>query len=186
MPPEVLESRPIYRGKVFSLRQDHIRLAGGKEARLDIIDHPASVTILPVDEGGDIWFVRQYRHAAAANLLELPAGTSDPGEDPRACALRECREEVGMSPGRLTAIGECWLVPGYATEYMYFFLAEDLSPMPLEQDEDEEIEVLRLSRAEAMAMAARGELKDAKTMVGLFLLANRPPQVSGSSGAPEA
>jgi ADP-ribose pyrophosphatase len=107
------------------------------------------------------------------DLLELPAGTSEPGEDPRVCALRECREEVGMSPGRLTPIGECWLVPGYATEYMHFFLAEDLTPMPLAPDEDEEIEVLRISRDGAMAMAARGELKDAKTMVGLFLLATR-------------
>jgi ADP-ribose pyrophosphatase len=173
MPPEVLDSRHVYRGKVFSVRQDRIRLAGGKQARLDIIDHPASVTIIPVDDGGDIWFVRQYRHAAGVDLLELPAGTSDPGEDPRDCALRECREEVGMSPGRLTLIGECWLAPGYANEYMFFFLAEDLSPMPLAPDEDEEIEALRLSRDEAMAMAARGELKDAKTMVGLFLLANR-------------
>jgi ADP-ribose pyrophosphatase len=173
MPAEVLESRHVYQGKVFSVRRDHIRLTGGKEARLDIIDHPASVTILPVDDQGNIWFVRQYRHAAGVDLLELPAGTSEPGEDPRVCALRECREEVGMSPGRLTPIGECWLVPGYATEYMHFFLAEDLTPMPLAPDEDEEIEVLRISRDGAMAMAARGELKDAKTMVGLFLLATR-------------
>jgi ADP-ribose pyrophosphatase len=173
MPAQVIESVPVYRGKVFSVRRDHIRLSGGKEAHLDIIDHPASVTIIPVGSSGEISFVRQYRHAAGGDLLELPAGTSDPGEDPKACALRECREEVGMSPGRLTLIGECWLVPGYATEYMHFYLAEDLTPMPLPQDEDEEIQVQRLSRQEAMALASRGEIRDAKTLVGLFLLSSR-------------
>ena len=78
-----------------------------------------------------------------------------------------------MAPGRLTLIGECWLVPGYATEYMYFYIAEDLAPAPLPPDEDEEIQAVRLSRDEAASMAARGELRDAKSIVGLFLLMSR-------------
>jgi ADP-ribose pyrophosphatase len=173
MPPEVVERRSIYQGKVFSVRHDRIRLDSGREAHIDIVDHPASVTIIPVDAQGRIWFVRQYRHAAGGKLLELPAGTVDKGEDPLACAERECREEVGMAPGRLTLIGECWLVPGYATEYMYFYLAEDLAPAPLAPDEDEEIEALHLSRDDAAALIKRGELMDAKSIVGLFLLTSR-------------
>ena len=173
MPPEVIDRRAVYQGKVFSVRQDRVRLANGKETQLDIIDHPASVTIVPVDGRGGIWFVRQYRHAAEGELLELPAGTLNAGEDPQACAERECREEVGMAPGRLTLIGECWLVPGYATEYMYFYLAEDLAPAPLTPDEDEEIQAVLMTQEEAKALAARGELRDAKSIVGLFLLLNR-------------
>jgi len=176
MPPQVLSSRPVFQGKVFSVRQDRIRLASGKEAQLDVIDHPASVTIIPSDGYGGIWFVRQYRHAAAGELLELPAGTLNPGEEPIACARRECREEVGMSPGRLTLIGECWLVPGYATEYMYFYLAEDLSQSPLAPDEDEEIQPVRMTLDEARGLASRGEIRDAKTLVGIFLLLNRGPR----------
>jgi ADP-ribose pyrophosphatase len=174
MPAEVISRRPLYQGKVFSVRQDRIRLPSGKEAQLDIIDHPASVTIIPSDGRGGLWFVRQYRHAAEGELLELPAGTLNPGESPLACAERECREEVGMAPGRLTLVGECWLVPGYATEYMYFYLAEDLTQAPLAPDEDEDIQVVHMSLEEAKTMAARGDLPDAKSIVGLFLMLNRP------------
>jgi ADP-ribose pyrophosphatase len=176
MPLEVLDSRPVFRGKVFTVRQDRIRLASGKEAQLEVIDHPGSVTVIPSDGRGGIWFVRQYRHAAKSEILELPAGTLNPGEEPLACARRECREEVGLAPGRLTLLGECWLVPGYATEYMYFYLAEDLTKAPLAPDEDEELQALRLTREEASALAARGEIRDAKTMVGLFLLESREDQ----------
>jgi ADP-ribose pyrophosphatase len=175
MPPEVLDSCPVFRGKVFSVRRDRIRLASGKEAQLEVIDHPASVTVIPSDGRGGIWFVRQYRHPTRGELLELPAGTLNPGEEPLECARRECREEVGLAPGRLTLLGECWLAPGYATEYMYFYLAEDLAASPLAPDEDEELQPLRLTREEAAALAARGEIRDAKTIVGLHLLSLQVP-----------
>jgi ADP-ribose pyrophosphatase len=167
---KVIRSETIYRGKVFSLRHDEIRLPEGHLARLDVVDHPASVTLVPVDDEGCVWFVRQYRHPAGEDLLELPAGTLDPGENPLACAVRECREEIGMSPGRLSPIGECFLAPGYTTEFMYFYLAEDLTPSPLAPDEDEDLHIVRLTRAQADDLVAGKSLRDAKTLLGLLLL----------------
>ena len=117
--------------------------------------------------------VRQYRHSAGQVLLELPAGTLEPGEDPRACAERECREEIGMAPGRLTPLGECFLAPGYSTEYMYFYLAEDLSPAPLEADQDEDLRVERVPTAALAGRVSLGELRDAKSLAALYLARER-------------
>lgn len=170
---EVIHSDTVYKGRVFSLHHDQVRLPGGQLAHLDVIDHPASITLVPLDEKGRIWFVRQYRHPAGQDLLELPAGTLDPGEDPLTCAVRECREEIGMSPGRLSPIGECFLAPGYTTEFMHFYLAEDLTPAPLAPDEDEDLQVVHLTRTQAQDLVAGGSLRDAKTLLGLLLLDQR-------------
>jgi ADP-ribose pyrophosphatase len=166
---ETIETETIYTGRVFSLRRDRVRMPGGKEARLDIIDHPPAVTLLPVDDQGQILFVRQYRHAAGKELLELPAGVMEAGETPEACAHREIREETGMSAGSLQPIGEFLEVPGYSTEYMYVYLARDLKANPLPGDEDEFISVERYPIARAYHMAHSGEIVDAKTLASLLL-----------------
>jgi ADP-ribose pyrophosphatase len=104
-------------------------------------------------------------------LLELPAGTLDPGEDPEACAVRECREETGMSPGRITRLGGFFVAPGYSTEFIHLYLAEDLKPAPLTPDEDEDLSVERLTLDRAHDLARSGELRDAKSLAGLALWA---------------
>ncbi|MEW6568325.1 MAG: NUDIX hydrolase [Chloroflexota bacterium] len=166
---EVVHSEKVYEGRAFGVRRDEVRLATGRVAHIDIIEHVPSVTLIPVDAQGQVWFVRQYRHPTGETLLELPAGTLSSEEDPEACARRECREEIGMAPGRLTLLGSCYLAPGYSTEYMYFYLAEDLVPSPLSPDEDEVLKVERLTVARAYEMAAGGALRDAKSIVGLHL-----------------
>ena len=93
---ETIHSQPMYQGRAFSVRQDRVRLPNGAETKLDIVEHIGAVTILPVDADGNIWFVRQYRHAIGIEILELPAGTLEPGETPEVCADRETREEIGM------------------------------------------------------------------------------------------
>jgi ADP-ribose pyrophosphatase len=93
----------------------------------------------------------------------------EPGESPEACAERECREEIGMAPGRLERIGECFLAPGYSTEYMYFFLATGLRPAPLAGDIDEEISIERVSTGQLADLVGSGDLKDAKSLAALYL-----------------
>jgi len=127
------------------------------------------VALLPVGQDGLIWFVRQYRHPAGKRLLELPAGTLEPGEPPEECARRECREEIGMAPGRLERLGGFYLAPGYSTEYLHVFLAADLQPSPLPGDEDEQLEIERLGLEQALRRMRRGEIEDAKSLAALLL-----------------
>jgi ADP-ribose pyrophosphatase len=164
-----LDSETVYRGRAFSVRRDRVRFPNGYASELDIVDHPGAVTLVPIDDRGRVWMVRQYRHSAGQILLELPAGTLEPGEDPRVCAARECREEIGMAPSQLIPLGEAFLAPGYSTEYMYFYLATGLTPAPLEADQDEELAVEPIAAGAVDERIASGDLRDAKTLAALYL-----------------
>jgi ADP-ribose pyrophosphatase len=166
---QTLKSEHVYRGKVFDVRRDEVSLPNGRTTSLDIVDHAGAVTILPVDSQGNIWFVRQYRHPAGVEILELPAGVLEDGEDPLTCAQREIQEEIGMAAGSLKKLGEFYLAPGYSTEYMHVYLAEDLAESSLTQDEDEFLTVVKLSLPEALSATRTGEIQDAKTLAGLYL-----------------
>jgi ADP-ribose pyrophosphatase len=166
---ELLKSEIVYPGHAFTIRRDTLRLPDGREARFDIVEHVGSVIILPLDTNGQMLFVRQYRHAAGLDLLELPAGTLDEGETPLECASREIREETGMAAGNLEPLGGFYLAPGYSTEYMYVYLATDLRYNPLEADADEFLSVERVPLAEALAMFERGDIQDAKSLAAILL-----------------
>jgi len=166
---ETTQSEAVFHGKVFDVRKDRVRMPDGKLVDLDIVEHNRSVSMVPLDERGRIWFVRQYRHPAGRELLELPAGVIEEDEPPIESAQREIREEIGMAAGSLEEIGRFYLAPGYSTEYMYVYLATKLSAAPLEQDEDEFITLEKIPLEEAMQMAAEGEFEDAKTLAALLL-----------------
>lgn len=166
---KVRRGEPVFQGKAFAVRMDEIERSDGVVQRIEIVDHPGAVTLVPMDAEGRVLFVRQYRHASGKTLLELPAGTLEPGENPAACAARECQEEVGMAPRRLTGLGGFFLAPGYSTEYIHLFLAEDLIHSPLDPDADEDIQVVPLTPAEIDRVVAEGELEDAKSLAGLEL-----------------
>ena len=166
---ELVKSKIVYPGRAFTIRRDTMRLPDGREARLDIVEHIGSVVILPLDENGNILFVRQYRHAAGQELLELPAGTLDEDEEPVACAHREIREETGMAAGRLESLGGFYLAPGYSTEYMHVYLATELHPDPLEADADEFLSVEAIPMGSALAMARRAEIPDAKSLAAILM-----------------
>jgi ADP-ribose pyrophosphatase len=177
---EVLGSQVPFDGKAIRVRVDQLRHSSGREMRYELIEHVGSVVMIPLDEQDQVWFVRQYRHPVGQRMLELPAGTLDHDEKPVDCAVRECREEIGMSPARMTDLGGCYLAPGYSNEYARFFLAEDLSPDPLEMEADEDIIVEKLSLREVKGMVSRGEINDAKTIVGISLvLAHRGDGFAG-------
>ena len=166
---KVKDSETQYKGRVFSVRRDEVELPDGKTAHLDIVEHNPSVSLLPLDDQGRIWFVRQYRHPAGEELLELPAGVIEPGESPEACARREIREEIEMAAEKIEKLGEFYLAPGYSTEYMYAYLATGLKKDPLQRDEDEFLAVEKIPAQKALDMAAAGELKDVKSLAVLFL-----------------
>jgi ADP-ribose pyrophosphatase len=169
MPFELLKTETAYHGRAFTIRRDTLRLPDGHETRLDIVEHVGSVVIIPLDDQGNLLFVRQYRHATGLDLLELPAGTLNEGELPAACAHRELREETGMASGHMQDLGGFFLAPGYSTEYMHVYLATVLHPDPLDADADEFLSVEKIPLSRALAAARGGEIPDAKTLAALLL-----------------
>lgn len=173
MPFELISSEVVYPGRAFTIRCDRLRLPDGRKINLDIVEHVGSVVIVPLDEHGNILFVRQYRHAAGLDLLELPAGTLDGNEKPEACAHRELREETGKAAKVLEKLGGFFLAPGYSTEYMSVYLATGLYDAPLQADADEFLQVELIPLNEALDMAASGSMPDAKTLAAFSLVRMR-------------
>jgi len=169
MPFEFIKSKPVFQGRAFKIRRDSLKMPDGRQTKLDIVEHNGSVVIIPMDEKGNLLFVRQYRHAAGMDLLELPAGTRESDEPHEACAAREIREETGMEAGKLERIGSFYLAPGYSTEFMVVFLATGLIHNPLNPDEDEFLQLEKIPIKKAIEMAERGEIPDAKSLAALFL-----------------
>lgn len=167
---ELLRSETLLQGRVFRIRRDHLKTPDGRETKFEIIEHGGSVIVIPVDEHGDVYFVRQYRHAAGKYLLELPAGTRDGDEPYRDCAAREIREETGMEAGNLQKVGEFFLAPGYSSEFMEVYLATGLKHNPLEADDDEFLSVEKYPVKQAIEMAERGDMPDAKSLAALLMV----------------
>jgi ADP-ribose pyrophosphatase len=178
---EWLGQKNQYKGHAFQVEKVEIRLPDGNRRFFDLVTHSGAVTIVPVDEQGGIWFVRQYRIGSNSELLELPAGTLDAGEDPLDCAKREIREEIGMAAGSMKEIGEMYLAPGYSTEYMHVYLAAGLIPDPLTPDADEFLKTEIIPKEMALKMAARGEIKDSKSLAALLLA---QPHLNGTNNIP--
>jgi ADP-ribose pyrophosphatase len=166
---ELISSTVAFSGKIFDIKVDQLRLPSGEQMRFDYLVHAGAVTLVPVDQQQRIWFVRQYRHAVRTELLELPAGTLEPGEPPEETARRECREEIGMSAGNLRMIGELFLAPGYSSEHMQVYLASELRPDPLPRDQDEFLEIVQLGLEEVMQQLHSGVIRDAKTVAAIAL-----------------
>lgn len=169
MPFELIKSETLLQGRAFKIRRDYLKTPDGRETKLEIVEHGGSVVILPIDEEKNLLFVRQYRHAAGGDLLELPAGTRDGNEPYEACARREIREETGMEATKLQKVGEFYLAPGYSTEFMAVFLATGLKENPLQADEDEFLLVEKIPLKKAIDMVERGGVPDAKSLAALLL-----------------
>jgi len=167
---ETIHSEQMYQGRAFSVRQDRVRLPNEGETKLDIVEHVGAVTIMPIGENGNVWFVRQYRHAIGIEILELPAGTLEPGEPPEVCAERETREEIGMGAKKFQKIGAFYMAPGYSTEFMHVYLATNLFDAPLPGDKDEFLAIERIPIKQVLNMIQTGKFIDGKTLA-VFQLA---------------
>lgn len=167
----ITASRRIYEGRILKLREDTVLVANGAEARREIVEHAPVVAIVPLDDQNRVLMVRQFRLPAQDFLLEIPAGGVDPGEEVEAAAQRELREETGYRAQRLRKIAGFYVSPGYVTEFIHVFLATGLSHDPEEADADEDIVVQPVPLLEAVRMVESGQVRDAKSIVGILLAA---------------
>lgn len=167
-----IESKEMYRGRIINLRVDKVSLENGRTATREIVEHPGAVCIAAVKGDNTILFVRQYRKAVEDTLLELPAGKLEKGETPEECARRELMEETGYSADRVDYMLSFYTSPGFANEAIHLFYASGLQPGCDNQDEDEMIELVEIDMDKALEMAASGEIKDAKTLVGVLAAAS--------------
>ena len=158
-----------YQGDLIRVRLDTAALPNGREITREIVDHPSSVCIVPVDADDSVLLVRQYRKAVESFLLEAPAGKMESGEEPQATALRELQEEIGHTAGRLEPMGSFYVAPGWCTQTIHAYLARDLVSARLDADEDEFIEVVRTLLADVPGLIADGTIRDAKSVASLLL-----------------
>ncbi|MCS6903167.1 MAG: NUDIX hydrolase [Candidatus Bipolaricaulota bacterium] len=160
-------SERVFQGRLLTLRVEEVVLADGRRARREIVEHPGAVAILAVDDQQRVALVRQFRRAADRELWEVPAGTLEPGEAPLECARRELQEETGFSANEWQHLLTFYTAPGFCTEKMYLFLAQELRPVAQKTEvADEQIEVRFYPRSEIERMLA--EFHDAKTLVALL------------------
>lgn len=164
-------SKRIYEGRVVTLDLVDVTLPDGNAAKREIVRHPGAVAVVPIDEDGNVILVSQYRTAADHVLIEIPAGTLNPGEDPVDCARRELQEEIGYIPRFLMPMGAFFAAPGYTTEQIHLFMATNLEYSPLPADHDEFIEVSRMPLRDALEQAQNGMLHDGKSIIGILRVA---------------
>ncbi|MEQ2456817.1 NUDIX hydrolase [Flavonifractor hominis] len=169
---KTVESQVIFRGRIITVRLDQAELVNGKLASREVVEHPGGVAVLPLYDDGTVSVVRQFRYPFGEVVTELPAGKLEPGEDHRLAALRELEEEVGARCGTLSYLGCLYASPGFSSEVLHMYLAQDLTQGECHPDEDEFLEVERIPFDTLVEQVMAGTIRDAKT-VALVLKARR-------------
>ena len=167
-PPEILKQECLYRGRKLGLEVHTVRAATGRETTREVIRHGGSVAILAFPGPGRILLERNWRYALAREMIEIPAGTLEPGEDPAACAARELAEETGYRAARVELLLAIHPSPGFLSERLDIFLAHDLTPGQAEREAGEEIENWIVPVDEVFAMIRDGRITDAKTVAAVL------------------
>jgi ADP-ribose pyrophosphatase len=171
--------RLIYRGLKFDLALQKVQRTGGSTVEREVVLHRGAVALLPMVDPAHVCLLQNQRYAIGKTLIEVPAGTIDPGESPAITAKRELIEETGYRAGTIRPIREWYVSPGFLTERMYLFLCEDLTQGRPEHQPDEQLTSLVLPWDEAMAMVDDGRIEDAKTIAALTIwdrLRSRQPR----------
>lgn len=164
-----MKSEKVFEGKVLSLRVETVELPDKKYSKREIVEHNPSVAVVAVDEENNILLVRQYRKPVEKVLYEIPAGSLEISENPREGAIRELKEETGYLANNVEYIQEFYSTPGFCTEKMYIFFAEDIQESNQELDEDEFIEIEKIPLEKALKMIDLGEIMDAKSIIGILM-----------------
>ena len=165
---KTLSSQIIYDGRAVKLRVDTVQTASGRQTTREIVEHADCVAIVAVDAEDNILLVNQFRKPVGKELLEIPAGGIDAGEDAEAAVIREMREETGFMPQRVEHLGGFYSAPGYCTEYLYLYLATDLTPSQLYAEDTEDIKVVRVPIKQIPELITSGRICDAKSIAGLL------------------
>jgi ADP-ribose pyrophosphatase len=167
----VIDSKRIYEGRVINVRVDTVKLPNGKISTRDIVEHNGAIAAVPLLPNGDVVLVRQFRLAAGGPLLEIPAGSINSGEEIEECVTRELEEEIHYQPGKVRHLCSIFVAPGYSSEKIHIYLAQDLTPKVAQGDDDEFIQLVVVPLDDALAMIDSGEIHDAKSVSGLLYAA---------------
>lgn len=184
MEPIQLSHDVVYRGKVFDLEVDEIEYASGNKGIREVARHPGGAVAVPVLPDGSILFVRQFRYPLQEYTLEIPAGKLEPGEDPLHAAARELEEEAGWTAGHLEKLSALLTTPGFCDEVLHIYLATGLTPAPAGHRREEGemgMTIHAMSLEEALGLVEKGEIRDSKTIVGLFLAERKLHSASSES-----
>lgn len=178
--PGQLASRTVHRGRVIDLAVDTVRFPDGSTGELELVRHSGAAAVVPVIDETDpgnpvLLMLRQFRYATGGELLEIPAGRPDSVDEPwETCARRELEEETGFRAGSLEYLSAIWTTPGFSDELIHLFLARDLTPGRISTDADEFIAPpIHMHLSEALDRIERGEIRDAKSICAITLLARR-------------
>ena len=163
-----IDGSVLYNGIIVNVHLDRAELVNGDIVRREVVEHPGGVSVIPVEEDGTVWCVRQFRYPFGREMLEIPAGKLEKGEEPLPAAIRELSEETGLEAGRIIYLGPCCTSPGYSTEVLHIYLALYLKKGEAHPDEDEFLNVERHSLSELTGMAMSGEIDDAKTIIAVL------------------
>lgn len=164
------ETQGIFSGKIISVHTDNVTLVDGTEAQREVVDHPGGVAVVGLTENNEVLMVRQFRYPYKEIIYEIPAGKLEKGEDIRQAGIREFHEECGAKAQNFEALGEIYPTPGYCSEIIHLFYATDLTFTQQELDDDEYLDVIKMPFSECVAKIMSGEIKDAKTIVGILKL----------------
>jgi ADP-ribose pyrophosphatase len=175
MSVKVHKTTSLYTGKIFDVVLERVTLPNGAVKDREIVRHPGAAAMVPLLDDGRVVLIKQYRHAVGQFVWEIPAGTLETDEAPMACARRELVEETGYEAANLEKLTEILPAPGYTDEHIHIFLATGLKAVDQRLEDDEVLELQPTVLETALAMVAQGEIRDAKTIAGLFLTSLKRP-----------
>jgi ADP-ribose pyrophosphatase len=173
MAVEIHEKTNIYAGKIFDVFVEEVTLPNGAIKKREVVRHPGAAAMVPLLDDGKVVLVKQYRHAVGKFIWEIPAGTLEAGEDAMTCAHRELVEEIGYEATHLEKITEILPAPGYTDEHIHIFVATGLTLVDQNLEDDEVLEVEVVPLGGAMEMILKGEIQDAKSIVGILVYSMR-------------
>lgn len=164
---KTINSKLVYEGPVFKVRQHRVKTVGGESVR-DIVEHTGGSIVVAVTDEGKIVMEKQFRKALESDFLELPAGKADPDEDPEVTAIREFSEETGYIAGKVKHLISFYPTCGYSNEFLHIYLCKDLKPGEKQWDKDECIELIEMYPDEIIEKIKNGEIMDSKTIIGVL------------------
>ena len=164
-----IDSEEKYRGVIVNVRLDHAELCDGSVVKREVVEHPGGATILPIDDEGYCYCVRQFRYPFQKELLEAPAGKLEYGEDPYKAAMRELEEETGYSCESMTKLTQIYPTPGYCNEVIHIYYADKLKKGEQHLDDDEFLSVEKYTMDELLEKIRTMEITDSKTIVAVLM-----------------